>query len=81
LPSSQFFGGAATPRWQPGGRTPELLSESSRIAKTAAATASPPHNMATLNIPKAEWKTVFVITKWHATGAEFLILRSGAISF
>src|SRR5690348_15687029 len=41
----------------------------SRIAKTAAATAMPPQNTAALNIPKTEWKTAFVITKWHATRA------------
>ena len=40
----------------------------------AAATAKPPQNIAALNIPKAEWKTVWIIAKWHATGAGIYVL-------
>ena len=40
----------------------------------AAATAKPPQNIAALNTPKAEWKTVWIIAKWHATGAGIQVL-------
>jgi len=46
----------------------------------AAATAKPPQNIAALNIPKAEWKTVWIIAKWHATGAGIYVLRRQAQS-
>ena len=73
--NADFYGsGLPAPmvRRQPGGRTPELPSEISNNANTAAPTASPPQRIAELNVPSAE-----CTTKCSISGAQRSLLRFG----